>query len=164
MPQSISYDAIDLKILDQLQRDGSLSIADLAERVSLSTTPCWRRVQRLEAEGTLLRRVALLDPDKLNLKTTAFVSIKSPLHSKEWLTAFRRAVHDIPEIVEVHRMSGHIDYLLKVLVPDIGLYDDVYQRLIHMINLLDVSSSFSMEVLKQTTTLPLDYVGPGRGE
>jgi Lrp/AsnC family transcriptional regulator len=151
------FDNTDLKILDELQRNGTLSIAELAERVNLSTTPCWRRVQRLETEGVLLRRVALLDPAKLNLATAAFVSVKSPQHTREWLMAFRQAVSEIPEIVEVHRMSGHIDYLLKVLVPDIVSYDDVYQRLITKINLLDVSSSFSMEVLKQTTTLPLHY-------
>lgn len=150
-------DAIDRKILDQLQRDATLSVADLADRVGLTTTPCWRRLQKLEAEGIIKGRVALLDADKLNIGTTVFVAVRTAQHNAQWLEAFSKAVQTLPEIVEVHRLSGDTDYLLKVQVPDIAAYDRVYKRLIAQVDLFDVSSSFSMETLKATTVLPLSY-------
>lgn len=150
-------DAIDRKILDQLQRDATLSVADLADRVGLTTTPCWRRLQKLEAEGIIKGRVALLDADKLNIGTTVFVAVRTAQHNAQWLEAFSKAVQTLPEIVEVHRLSGETDYLLKVQVPDIAAYDRVYKRLIAQVDLFDVSSSFSMETLKATTVLPLSY-------
>ena len=150
-------DAIDRKILDQLQRDATLSVADLAGRVGLTTTPCWRRLQKLEAEGIIKGRVALLDADKLNIGTTVFVAVRTAQHNVQWLEAFSKAVQTLPEIVEVHRLSGETDYLLKVQVPDIAAYDRVYKRLIAQVDLFDVSSSFSMETLKATTVLPLSY-------
>lgn len=150
-------DAIDRKILDQLQRDATLSVADLADRVGLTTTPCWRRLQKLEAEGIIKGRVALLDANKLNIGTTVFVAVRTAQHNAHWLEAFSKAVQTLPEIVEVHRLSGETDYLLKVQVPDIAAYDRVYKRLIAQVDLFDVSSSFSMETLKATTVLPLSY-------
>ena len=150
-------DPIDRKILDQLQRDATLSVADLADRVGLTTTPCWRRLQKLEAEGIIKGRVALLDANKLNIGTTVFVAVRTAQHNAQWLEAFSKAVQTLPEIVEVHRLSGETDYLLKVQVPDIAAYDRVYKRLIAQVDLFDVSSSFSMETLKATTVLPLSY-------
>ena len=150
-------DSIDRKILDHLQRDATLSVAELADRVGLTTTPCWRRLQKLEAEGIIRERVALLDADKLNLGTTVFVAVRTAQHNARWLEAFSKAVQSLPEIVEVHRLSGDTDYLLKVQVPDIAAYDRVYKRLIALVDLFDVSSSFSMETLKATTVLPLSY-------
>jgi Lrp/AsnC family transcriptional regulator len=150
-------DRTDRMILEILQEDSTCAVADIAERVNLSTTPCWRRIQRLEQEGIIRRRVALLDPAKLNVDVTVLVEIKTVQHNPAWLKSFRDAVEHIPEVVEVHRMSGHIDYLLKVVVPNISAYDGVYKRLISAVELHDVSSSFSMEVLKATTALPVHY-------
>lgn len=153
----MTLDLIDRKILALLQHDASLSVADVAEKVSLSVTPCWRRIQKLDEAGVIQRRVALLDPSKLNLGVTAFVAIRTSQHNPAWLEKFAKAVGNIPEIVEVYRMSGDVDYLLRVVVPDIAGYDAVYKKLIKSVELTDVSSSFAMEKLKATTALPLDY-------
>ncbi|WP_414442043.1 Lrp/AsnC family transcriptional regulator [Burkholderia sp. 22PA0099] len=150
-------DRTDRHILEILQEDGTCSVAEIAERVSLSTTPCWRRIQRLEQDGVIRRRVVLLDAAKLNLAVTVIVLIRTAHHGTAWLKAFRDAVVEIPEVVEVHRMSGQVDYLLKVVVPNIAAYDAVYKRLIGIVELHDVSSSFSMETIKSTTALPLVY-------
>jgi Lrp/AsnC family transcriptional regulator len=150
-------DAFDRRILALLQRDASLPIAAIAEQVGLSSSPCWRRIQRLEAGGYITRRVALLDPVRMKVGVTVFVSIRTNQHNADWLEAFARAVTDIPEVVEVYRMSGDVDYLLRIVVPDIAAYDRVYKRLIAAADLYDVSSSFAMEVLKSTTELPVDY-------
>ncbi|BBK33816.1 AsnC family transcriptional regulator [Stella humosa] len=151
-------DAIDLKILALLQEDGGLSNADIAERVGLSATPCWRRIRHLEETGVIRRRVALLDRDRLNVGVTVFVNIRTNQHNPEWLARFASAVDDIPEVVEFYRMAGDVDYLLRIVVPDIAAYDGVYKRLIAAIDLYDVSSSFAMEEIKYTTALPLAYV------
>ena len=151
-------DDIDRKILHSLQEDGSRSLAELAEIAGLSPTPCWRRVQNLEKAGVIKGRVALLDADKLNVGTTVFVRIKTSQHNYEWLEEFAKAVSEIDEVVEFYRMSGDIDYLLRVVVPDIAGYDAVYKRLIKAADLADVSSSFAMEKIKSTTALPLSYV------
>ncbi len=156
---TISIDAIDRKILTCLQRDATLPVAEIAERVGLSTTPCWRRIQRLERDGVIAGRVALLDPDKLNLGVTVFVHIRTAQHNAAWLEKFAAAVAAIPEIVELYRMSGDIDYLMRVVVPDIAGYDAIYQRLIAAVELSDVSSTFAMERIKHTTALPVDYAG-----
>ncbi|WP_119167653.1 Lrp/AsnC family transcriptional regulator [Algihabitans albus] len=148
-------DAIDRKILAELQRDASLANTDLAERVGLSPTPCWRRVKQLEASGVLRRRVALLDPAALGLGTTVFVAVKTRHHTADWLDRFARVVSAFEEITEFYRLSGEIDYLLKVVVPDIAAYDAFYKRLVAAIELSDVSSSFAMEEIKYTTELPL---------
>ena len=151
-------DRIDRAILRLLQEDTTLPVADVAKRVGLSTTPCWRRIQKLEEEGVIRRRVAVLDPDKVNARVTVFVSVRTTSHSKEWLKRFSEVVAEFPEVVEFYRMSGDIDYLLRVVVPDIGAYDAFYRRLIERVEIADVSSSFAMEQIKYTTALPLDYL------
>jgi Lrp/AsnC family transcriptional regulator len=152
-----SIDKIDTAILGLLQTDVNISLQEMSERVNLSPTPCWRRVQRLEREGYIRQRVALLDPTKLNVGVTVFVSVRTSHHNAEWFRKFTAVVTTIPQIVEFYRMSGDIDYLLRVVVPDIKGYDAVYQRLIREVELSDVSSSFAMEQIKYTTALPLDY-------
>ena len=151
-------DHIDKAILTVLQEDSTLSVAEIADRVHLSTTPCWRRIQKLEQDGIIARRVALLDADKLNVGVTVLVEIRTAQHTAAWLKRFCDVVASIPEVIEVYRMSGQVDYLLKVVVPHIAAYDGVYKRLISEMEIFDVSSSFSMETLKHTTRLPLDYV------
>lgn len=150
-------DDFDRKILSLLQRDASLSVAEIADRVGLSSTPCWRRIQKLEADGVIKHRVAILDPEKVNVGVTVFVSIRTQHHSIDWLDRFSKAVEDIDEVVEFYRMSGDVDYLLRIVVPDIAAYDAVYKRVISAIELNDVTSSFAMECIKQTTALPLQY-------
>ena len=157
MERKDDLDAKDLRILEILQRDAMTPVTEIAERVGLSTTPCWRRIQKLEAGGVIRRRVALLDPAALNVPVSVFVAVRTSRHSAEWLEQFREALEGIPEVVEAYRMSGEIDYLLRVVVPDIAGYDAVYKRLIERIELADVTSSFSMEEMKHTTALPLDY-------
>ena len=151
-------DAIDIKILDMLQANAEAQLADIAERVGLSSTPCWRRIQRLRESGVITRQVTLLDPRKVNVRMTAFVSIRTSNHSQAWFERFHATVQAIPEVVEFYRMSGDVDYLLRVVVPDMTAYDSVYKRLIAGTNLHGVSSSFAMEELKFTTSLPLTYV------
>jgi Lrp/AsnC family transcriptional regulator len=150
-------DALDRKILNLLQEDATVPVATIAERVGLTSTPCWRRIQKLEEAGVIRGRVALLDRAKLNLGVTAFVAVRTNQHNMAWYERFARAVSEIDEIVGFYRMSGDIDYLLHVVVPDIAGYDAVYKRLIAKIELSDVSSSFAMEVIKETTRLPLVY-------
>lgn len=132
-------------------------MAEVAERVGLSASPCWRRIQKLEADGVIERRVALLNPEKMNVGVTVFVAIRTSQHDAQWLERFAERVTRIPEVVELYRMSGEIDYMMRVVVPDIKAYDDVYKRLIAAVPLFDVSSSFAMETLKYTTALPVDY-------
>ena len=151
-------DGFDRKILTVLQEDAGLSNTEIAERVGLSPTPCWRRIRNLEEAGIIRRRVALLDRQKLNVGVTVFVAVRTNQHNQEWLDRFSRAVETIPEIVDFYRMAGDVDYLLRVVVPDIAAYDDVYKRLIAQIDIFDVSSTFAMEEIKSTTTLPLAYV------
>jgi Lrp/AsnC family transcriptional regulator len=154
----VTLDGFDKQILKHLQEDAAISLNDLAAAIKLTPTPTWRRVQRLEESGVVRKRVALLDAAKINLGVTVFVGIKTNQHNQAWLDRFAAAVADVPEIVEVYRMSGDIDYLLRVVVPDIAGYDQVYRRLIKSVELVDVSSSFAMEQMKFTTSLPLDYV------
>ena len=151
-------DGLDRKILACLQADASLSIAEIAERVGLSATPCWRRIQNMEKSGVIRARVALLDPQRLNVGVTVFVRVKTREHSYDWLESFAASVAEIDEVVEFYRMSGEIDYLLRIVVPDIAAYDAVYKRLISAASFADVSSSFAMEQIKYTTALPLDYL------
>jgi Lrp/AsnC family transcriptional regulator len=151
-------DRLDKKILRLLQEDSTLAVADIAKKVGLSTTPCWRRIQKFEEDGVIRRRVALLDPVKINVKVTVFVSIRTNAHSIEWLKRFSEVIQEFPEVVEFYRMSGDVDYLLRVVVPDIGAYDAFYKRLIAKIEIRDVSSAFAMEQIKYTTEMPLDYL------
>ena len=150
-------DDIDRRILTLLQRSVAASVAEIAEQVGLSPSPCWRRIQNLEATGVIARRVALLARRKLNLNTVVFARIRTSDHSQEWLERFARAVSQIEEVVEFYRMTGDTDYLLRIVVPDIDAYDAVYKRLIRMPGLTDVSASFAMEEIKHTTALPLRY-------
>jgi Lrp/AsnC family transcriptional regulator len=148
---------MDVKILRILQEDATRPVAEIGKAVGLSTTPCWRRIQKLEEAGVIERRVALLDPRRVNAGVTVFVSIKTDQHSLDWLERFHAAVVDFPEVVEFYRMSGEIDYLLRVVVPDISAYDDFYKKLIARIEISKVSSAFAMEQIKYTTALPLDF-------
>ena len=150
-------DEIDRKILTILQRDTSLSMQEIADRVGLSTTPCWRRIQKLEKAGVIRQRVALLDPEALNLGVTVFVAIRTNQHRQKWFEQFQEAIDSIPEVVEFYRMSGEIDYLLRVVVPYIAAFDKVYKRLSEKVDLMDVSSSFAMEQIRYTTALPVHY-------
>ena len=147
---------IDKKILQALQSDSSGSIADIADRAGVSQTPCWRRIKKLEEAGVIEKRVALLNPKALNLTMTAYVMVKTAHHDENWLRRFSDGVEHIPEIVEIHRMAGDIDYLLKVVAGNMSEYDAIYKRLIQVAELSDVSASFSMECIKTTTQLPLD--------
>jgi Lrp/AsnC family transcriptional regulator len=153
-------DEMDVKILRILQQDCTRSVADIGKEVGLSTTPCWRRIQKLEESGVIQRRVAILDPPSVNAGVAVFVSIKTDQHSLDWLERFHRAVIDFPEVVEFYRMSGEVDYLLHVVVPDIAAYDAFYKRLISRIEISKVSSAFAMEQIKYTTALPLDFALP----
>lgn len=151
-------DRTDKKILTILQADATLPVADIAKKVGLSTTPCWRRIQKMEEDKVIERRVAVLNPEKVNLGVTVFVSIKTDKHNAEWLKRFSEVISQMPEVVGFYRMSGQVDYLLKVVVPDITAYDEVYKRLVSDIEIEDVSSAFAMERIKDTLQLPLDYL------
>ncbi len=148
-------DRHDVRILHQLQQDAGLSNAELAEIVGLSANACWRRVKRLEEAGIIERRVALLNPDKLDLGVTVFVGIKTTEHNEQWLTKFSKGISALPEVIEFYRMSGDVDYMLKICVRDIADYDRVYKKIIQVAPLSDVSSSFAMERIKYATALPL---------
>ena len=148
-------DAIDRKILAVLQEDASLSVAEIGSRVGLSSTPCWKRIQRLESEGVIHKRVALIDQDKVGLGVTVFVSIETGDHSQVWLDRFAEVVRAMPEVMEFHRMAGDVDYMLRVVVTDIAGYDTFYKRLIATVPLKNVTSRFAMERIKSTTALPI---------
>lgn len=151
----MKLDRIDRQLLSLLQEDASLSNAELAEKVSLSPNACWRRVKLMEEAGIIRKRVALLSEEQLGLGVTVFVSIRTSNHTEEWLRKFGQGVRDMPEVVEFFRLSGDVDYLLKVVVRDIQDYDRVYKKLIAIAPLNDVSSSFAMERIKSSTALPL---------
>ncbi len=148
-------DATDRKILALLQDDASLSVAEIGNRVGLSSTPCWKRIQRMEADGVLLKRVALVDQDRLGLGVTVFVSIETGDHSQEWLDRFAQTIGAMPEVMEFYRMAGDVDYMLRVVVPDIAGYDSFYKRMISAVPLKNVTSRFAMEKIKSTTALPI---------
>lgn len=151
-------DRTDRKILSILQVDCTIPVAEVARRVGLSTTPCWRRIQKLEEDGVITGRVALLDPTKVNAPVTAFVSIITNQHSEDWITRFAQVIQEFPEVVEFYRMAGSVDYLLRVVVPDIAAYDAFYKKLISKAEIADVSTTFAMEQIKYTTALPLGYI------
>jgi Lrp/AsnC family transcriptional regulator len=147
----------DQRILELLQADAMLTAAEIAAEVGLTTTPCWRRIQKLEEKGYIRARVALLDRQKMNVGITVFVSVRTNRHTGDWLERFMKTVDSTPEILEAHRLSGDADYLLRIVVPDIAEYDHVYQHLIKEFDFLDISSSFSMEEIKFTTTVPVKH-------
>jgi Lrp/AsnC family transcriptional regulator len=148
-------DAIDRKILSVLQDDASLSVAEIGNRVGLSSTPCWKRIQKLEAEGVIQKRVAIVDQDKIGLGVTVFVSVETGDHSGDWLKNFAAVVGAMPEVQEFYRMAGDVDYMLRVVVPDIHGYDAFYKRMIATVPLKNVTSRFAMEKIKSTTALPI---------
>ncbi|WP_323846810.1 Lrp/AsnC family transcriptional regulator [Microbulbifer magnicolonia] len=147
----------DRQILELLQRDATLSVGDIAERVGISKSACWRRIHKFEEEGVIRERVTLLNQDKVNLPLTVYIAIRTNQHNDQWAAQFSRVVQGIAEILEVHRMSGDLDYLIKAVVTDMPGYDRLYKELIKA-DLFDVSSSFVMETMKQTTQLPLNYL------
>lgn len=150
-------DPIDQEILRILQADAGRTVREIGEEVGLTPTPCWRRIQNLEKRGVIRSRVALLNAQALNLGVTALVQVRTNEHNADWLERFAAAVNDLPEVIETYRTSGEIDYVLKVVVPDITAYDDFYKRLIERIELYDVRTVFVMEEMKSTTALPLHY-------
>jgi Lrp/AsnC family transcriptional regulator len=151
----IALDALDIAILGLVQADASLSIADIAGSVHLSQNACWRRIKRLEDGGVILKRVALLDAEKLGAGMTVFVTVRAAEHTEKWLENFTAAVRRMPEVVEFYRIAGEVDYLLKLQVADIAAYDRAYKTLIRSAKLADVSASFAMETMKCTTAVPL---------
>ncbi|MBK5959123.1 transcriptional regulator [Rhodoplanes elegans] len=155
-------DAIDRKILALLQEDASLSVQEIGNRVGLSSTPCWKRIQKLEAAGVIARRVAIVDPDKVGLGVTVFVSVETADHSQEWLDRFAQTVGAMPQVMEFYRMAGDVDYMLRVVVPDMHAYDRFYKQLIATVQLKNVTSRFAMERIKSTTVLPIGEVAPRR--
>jgi Lrp/AsnC family transcriptional regulator len=152
------YDSTDRRILNLLQVDGEISVADIADRVGLSSSPCWRRIKRMEETGLIAKRVVLIDRRLANVPMTIFVSVRAPRHSIDWSQSFREVIAEFPEIVEAYRLAGETDYLLRVVVPSVEVYDEVYKRLIARLEFRDISSSISMEELKFTTAVPLDYL------
>ena len=148
-------DAIDRSIIKVLQEDCSLPVAEIGKRVGLTSTPCWKRIQRLEETGVILGRVAVVDPDKLGLRMTVFVSIETDDHSEEWLAHFAEVVRAMPEVMEFYRMAGDVDYMLRVVTADMASYDAFYKRLISAVPLKNVTSRFAMEKIKSTTALPI---------
>ncbi|TKT74753.1 Lrp/AsnC family transcriptional regulator [Aquamicrobium sp. LC103] len=151
-------DEIDRRILDILQRDSDRAVSEIAEEVNLSSTPCWRRIRRLEETGIIKRRVALVDRKLMNVPMTIFIGIKAPRHEMSWLNSFRSLIEEIPEIVEAYRLTGETDYVVKVVVPDIETYDNVYKAMISKLEFSEINSSISMEEMKFTTAVPTGYL------
>jgi Lrp/AsnC family transcriptional regulator len=151
----MSFDEFDRKILQVLQKDASLSLDKLSEKIGLSRNACWRRIRIMEENGVIIGRSLVLDPDKVGLGLTMIVHVRTNNHSAEWLERFRQALLDLPEVSTAYRLTGDLDYLLRVHVADAKSYDRFYQRLISRISLSDVSASFVMETIKQTEALPI---------
>lgn len=148
-------DEIDRHLLEILQTDASLSVAEMAERVGLSPTPCWKRIQKLESAGVIRRRVAVLDPERIGMGLSIFIAVEAGDHTPEWLQRFSAAVVAMPEVMELCRMAGEVDYMLRVVVADMAEFDAFYKRLIQAAPLKNVTSQFAMEQLKYTTAYPL---------
>ena len=153
--EKIELDQVDRKILHYLQHDASMTIKELAEKVHLSSTPCWKRIQRMEENGIIRSRVALLDPEKVDRGITVFLAVKTDKHNAEWSRRFAEVMSSFSEIVEIYRMSGEVDYLLRIVVPDIPAYDALYKSIISKIDLTDMTSMFAIEQMKYTTALPV---------
>ncbi|MFB2550823.1 Lrp/AsnC family transcriptional regulator [Ensifer soli] len=150
-------DERDRKILRLLQEDAALPLAQLADQVALSPSACSRRIQRLEEAGVIARRIVVLDRARMGVPTTVFALIKTAHHSDAWTEAFRRAIADIGEIVEAHRLTGNHDYILKIVLPSVEHYDVIYKQIVRRIELFDVSASISMEILKSGTAIPVGH-------
>lgn len=151
----VKLDPIDRQILAELMRDADQSVSQIAERVGLTQTPCWKRIQRLEASGVVTGRVAIVDPARIGLGLTVFVEIEAPDHSGEWRESFLRAIAETPEAMDVFRMAGDVDYLLRVVVPDMAAYDAFYKRLTSRVSIRNVTSRFAMERIRNATVYPL---------
>lgn len=151
-------DIKDKAILAALQNDASLTVGDIADSVGLSKSACWRRIQALEDDDVISARVTLLNQDKLGLDLTVYTMIRTHEHTQQWFDRFHEMVTTMPNVMEVHRLSGDVDYLIRAVIPDIRNYDEMYKEMISRVDLFDVSSSFSMETIKYTTALPLDYL------
>jgi Lrp/AsnC family transcriptional regulator len=156
--QRVIVDDRDRKILNILQVDASVPIGTLAEAVNLSVSACWRRIKAMEDSGLIAGRVVVVDRRKANVPTTVFVGVRTSRHSMEWLEAFRKAIADIPEIVEAYRLTGEMDYLLRLVVPDVDRYDAVYKLLISRLDFTDITSFIGMEEMKFTTAVPTTYL------
>lgn len=154
MPTDRDLDKVDREILRLISVDASMSLADIAAAVGLTPTPCWKRIRRMETEGVIQRRVAVIDPARVGLPVSVFVEVETADHSSDWLTQFAKVIAQTPEIIDAWRMSGDVDYLLHVVVPDIASYDSFYRKLIAAVPLRNVSSRFSMERMKDAP-LPL---------
>lgn len=153
----MDLDKIDKKLLSLLQQNSTLSLNDLAESVNLTTTPCWKRLKRMEDNGIIEKRVALLNPEKLGLLFTVFVLVKTSDHSHEWYNKFVSTASEFPEVMEFYRMAGEYDYMMKVLVEDMKRFDEFYKKLVNSVDgISNVTSTFAMEPLKYTTALPID--------
>ena len=151
-------DKKDKAILNALQKDATMTVSDLADTIGLSKSACWRRIQNLEQSGIIGARVTLLNQQALGLNLTVYAAVRTHEHNKAWFDQFHDVTTEMPNVMEVHRMSGDVDYLIRVVVPDMSSYDEMYKEMISKVNLFDVSSSFSMETIKYTTALPLDYL------
>ena len=156
--ESISFDDIDRRILDMLQEDSDTPMHVISETVGLSTNPCWRRIKRMEEAGLIKKRVALVDQQRANVPLTVFIGLSTTRHGIDWLEEFRKLIDEIPEIVEAYRLTGTVDYILKVAVPDMASYDAVYKRMIERLEFSQVNSMISMEELKFTTAIPTKYL------
>jgi Lrp/AsnC family transcriptional regulator len=157
---SRALDAIDRKILQVVQENASLSVAEIAGRIGLSSTPCWKRMQRLEIDGVITGRVALVDQAKIGLNLSVFVFVESGDHSEDWQTKFARALSAMPEVVEIYRMAGDVDYVLRVVTTDMKSFDLFYRKLINTAALQNVTSRFAMEKIKSVTALPVPAPDP----
>ena len=151
-------DRIDKAILEALQKDAAITVGDIARQIGRSKSACWRRIQALEDEGVISARVTLLNPEKLGLDLTVYTMIRTHEHTQQWFDGFHAMVTTMPNVMEVHRLSGDVDYLIRAVVPSVRKYDEMYKEMIAKVDLFDVSSNFSMETIKYTTALPLDYI------
>ena len=149
---------IDKKILSILQVNADIPIAELSKKVNLSATPCWARINKLYKQGYIKKKVAVVDRLKANLSVVVFVQVRTKQHSDEWTKKFKKAITEMDEVIELYRLSGTVDYMFKVLVPSIEKYNEFYEKLTHKIDFFEVTSSFAMEEIKQTSILPLKYL------
>lgn len=156
--ESMTFDETDRLILEILQKDSDTPIQAISETVGLSTNPCWRRIKRMEEAGVIKKRVALVDQTRVNVPLTVFIGVSTSRHEIDWLNTFRELIDDIPEVVEAYRLTGTVDYILKVVVPDMQSYDAVYKQMIHRLEFSQVNSMISMEELKFTTAIPTTYL------
>ncbi|PZX13183.1 Lrp/AsnC family transcriptional regulator [Celeribacter halophilus] len=156
--ESITFDETDRRILEILQRDSDTPIQAISEAVGLSANPCWRRIKRMEEAGVIKKRVALVDQTRANVPLTVFIGVSTSHHEIDWLNKFRELIDEIPEVVEAYRLTGTVDYILKVVVPDMARYDAVYKQMIQKLEFSQVNSMISMEELKFTTAIPTAYL------